>query len=114
MNGITQFQATDTDTEVLDRIINSGDYREPAAQLLARMLKDAITRGGGGIAGPPGPPGDQGVQGPPGPNPIIMVDDRDAVLAYPTQEGLFLQTRSEGKMYFTENYQWVEINNKPA
>jgi len=43
-----------------------------------------------------------------------MVADRDAVLAYPTQEGLFLQTRSEGKMYFTENYQWLEISNKPA
>jgi len=112
MNGIQlQVQSNDTAGNALDRIINSSDSREPIAQYLASVIKQYFIANGLPLQGPPGP---QGNPGPPGPNPVVMVADRDAVLAYPTQEGLFLQTRSEGKMYFTENYQWTEISNKPA
>jgi hypothetical protein len=107
MNGITpQLQPDDTVVTALNRIINSGDYREPVSQYLAAIIKKFIV--GDGTIGPPGP------QGPPGPPAIILVADRNAVLAYPQSLGILLQTQSDGKLYQVENFQWMEITNKPA
>jgi len=119
--GAIQIPADATTTEVLDRIINSGDAREPGAQTLAILLKEMLSSANGG-SGTPGPPGPQGAPGPMGPQgemgpsgppgqdgapgqpaapAIILAPNEAAILSMTPQLGLLVQNEENGEIFYS-------------